>query len=340
MSANIPPEQGPAAADRATPADQQSADPNDLVVSVDGDSVLVYGTTRSDAEAIRQLKAAGFRWFRSLGAWGLPRSWRPETQLSRTHALVDAMAGLGRTVTVENCGPRLSAIERREARDERLAGRADRLEERAERNQAVSDSTQATADRIYGGFNGQPILADHHSAKRHRRDLDRADSALRTSIERAEVAADQQRRADQIRRHLERGDHPVTIKLRVLRNEAEVRRLQRSAARTGARSGDDVRRTAANRLAEEIELDRAVLDELIARKETRNWGPIDFQPGDLVLIHRLGWYLVHKVNKTTLTIPSALGPWTGTVPYAKVVARSRSGITQAAADFADESSTP
>ena len=327
----------------STPPPQTPAEPRDLVVSVDGDEVLVHGTTRDDADVIQALKTNGFRWFRSLQSWGLPRSFRPETRIARVEAFVKAMARLDRTVTVDDSDRDLDAAERRQAREERLTERADRLAQRASRNAADADASRARADRIYSGYNGQPILVGHHSERRHRRDLDRADAAMRSSFDAAAVAADQQRRADQIRRHLERGDHPVTIKLRLQRTEAELRKLQRSlrAARAAGREPSRTMVTAATSRAQDIDLDRAALEELAARGVTRDWGPDDFQPGDLVEFHCLGWYEVRKVNRTTLTVPSHVGgSWTDTVTYAKVVARSRSGTRVTAADLLRQVSPP
>jgi hypothetical protein len=168
------------------------------------------------------------------------------------------------------------------------------------------------------------------------RDLERADAALRSSLDVADLAADQQRRADQIRRHLDRGDHPVTIKLRLQRTEAELRKLQRTLRSERAAGREPGRRlqTAATSRAQEVDLDRAALAALAARGVTRDWGPDDFQPGDHVQFHGLGWYEVRKVNRTSLTVPSHVGgDWTDTVTYAKVVARSRAGVTVTAGDL-------
>lgn len=326
----------PATSDEPDSSDDSAQARAGLTVHVDGIEVLVSGTRRGDTEVIAVLKVAGFRWFRSLGAWGLPRNLRPATRHSKVQWLVAGLAEIGWPVTVEDTGQQLTAEQRRQARDERLADRADVLAERAGRNRTAADAAHATADRIFSGYNGQPILVGHHSERRHRRDLDRADRALRASFEAADVAADQQRRADQIRAHLERGDHPVTIKQRLARNEAELRKLQRALARHPDAS--DAWRTRleaeSTALTDEIDLDRAVLAELAGRGETRDWGPSDFRRGDLVAFHGLGWYEVRRVNKSTLTVPSHVGgDWTDTVPYAKVIARSRDGITQTAADL-------
>lgn len=84
---------------------------------------------------------------------------------------------------------------------ERREGRAARLRESAERNEAKSDAAHEQAHKLGDQIPmGQPILVGHHSERRHRRDLGRIESGLRTSFELANKAEEQARRADEIDR--------------------------------------------------------------------------------------------------------------------------------------------
>jgi len=59
----------------------------------------------------------------------------------------------------------------------------------ADKNDAKSDSAyQASHNATAGIPFGQPILIGHHSEKRHRRDLERSDNAMRKSHEASETA--------------------------------------------------------------------------------------------------------------------------------------------------------
>ena len=78
---------------------------------------------------------------------------------------------------------------RQEEKRERLLERADK---------AKSDSTtafQASCSAVAGIEPGQPVLIGHHSEKKHRRDLERSDSAMRRSVEQSEKAKELERRA-------------------------------------------------------------------------------------------------------------------------------------------------
>jgi hypothetical protein len=67
--------------------------------------------------------------------------------------------------------------------------RRQRLIERAERKDAQAESARQRSDEITRHIPmGQPILVGHHSEKRHRRDLDRSDRAMRQSVEAAQEA--------------------------------------------------------------------------------------------------------------------------------------------------------
>jgi hypothetical protein len=64
------------------------------------------------------------------------------------------------------------------------AARRDRLQRGSERARREAETAHGAATRIWGAIPmGQPILVGHHSERRHRRDLARADRAMRKSVE-------------------------------------------------------------------------------------------------------------------------------------------------------------
>src|SRR5687767_11343825 len=64
------------------------------------------------------------------------------------------------------------------------AARRGRLQRASERARRESQTAHGQAANIWGAIPmGQPILVGHHSERRHRRDLAKADRAMRKSID-------------------------------------------------------------------------------------------------------------------------------------------------------------
>ncbi|WP_394849671.1 DUF3560 domain-containing protein [Pendulispora brunnea] len=83
------------------------------------------------------------------------------------------------------------------AYERKRAVRIERLRQRADRREAEAQVAHARAHTILDGIPaGQPILVGHHSEKRHRRDLARADNGLRKAYELDKQAKHLRRRAD------------------------------------------------------------------------------------------------------------------------------------------------
>jgi hypothetical protein len=92
---------------------------------------------------------------------------------------------------------------------EKRERKAERLRVWAESRDAKAAATRGAADRIMDAIPpGQPILAGHHSEKRHRRDLERLDRAMSASVEHAGKADAFRRRADNIEAAAERARWP------------------------------------------------------------------------------------------------------------------------------------
>jgi DNA repair exonuclease SbcCD ATPase subunit len=89
----------------------------------------------------------------------------------------------------------------RERRERRAARRREWAESRAQKAAAAREGT----DRIAGMIPmGQPILVGHHSEKRHRRDIERADNGMRRGLEHQAKAHEMSSRADNIEAAAER----------------------------------------------------------------------------------------------------------------------------------------
>lgn len=81
-----------------------------------------------------------------------------------------------------------------------------RIEEKRDRYEARSEAAAARSNSAWEASHaatqhiplGQPVLVDHHSAKRHRRDLDRADTLMRRTVEEQKKAEYFSDRADSV----------------------------------------------------------------------------------------------------------------------------------------------
>src|SRR5688572_11759230 len=127
-------------------------------------------------------------------------------------------------------------------RDRRLQ-RAERLRAWAGKRQQKSGSSFARAHAAVAGIPpGQPILVGHHSERRHRRDLDRHDRAMRAGFEHQQKAASMASRADEIERQADRAiydDDPDAIdRLRERIADLEARRERMKAINKAIRRGD------------------------------------------------------------------------------------------------------
>lgn len=111
---------------------------------------------------------------------------------------------------------------------ERRQHRAERLQAWAEQRKAKADASYQRCTEIASNIPaGQPILVGHHSEKRHRKDLERMDSAMAHQLEHQQKAEDMEARAENITSQLDRSiysDDPDAIEQlqrRVAELEAE-----------------------------------------------------------------------------------------------------------------------
>ncbi|TDW97135.1 DUF3560 domain-containing protein [Dinghuibacter silviterrae] len=93
----------------------------------------------------------------------------------------------------------------------------------ASKQQKKSESSFDQAHRIGNATQGEPIKIGHHSEKRHRRDLERMDNAMRDSIEADKKADYYAEKADSIEhnRAISSDDPDALVKLRAQLEECE-----------------------------------------------------------------------------------------------------------------------
>ena len=154
-------------------------------------------------------RLGGKRWRGAFSFWEDP-----------TEALMEALRKEERTPFAERQkGEKARAAERAE----RYSARAEKAENRSE---AAHEQFRALLDPIPFG---QPILVGHHSERRHRRTLEKADNAMRKACEEADKAKYYKGRAFSSSCKAE--GHDAAFAARRLREaEAEVRRFQRNLA--------------------------------------------------------------------------------------------------------------
>lgn len=307
-----------------------------LTLTVDGDEVTVTGSAKGD-QTHRAVLPRPWVWSRRAVGYVLPRSLTPMTRAARIDRLKADCARHGVPLDVEDTGAVMSEADRRAAREARLEIRADRHERTAARAAAESDARWDAYRQIADHIPlGQPILVGHHSERGHRADIKRMDSHIAKMGEAMRVAEVRAARAENLRRHLERGDSAVTIGNRIKRNEAEIRRLGRMLDRhylsvklhAAGRAIDDYRfrelgtvdldryRAERARLAEAVRLDRAAIAAMAESGAVKVYSRETIGKGDAI---RVGgtWYRVVRVNAKSVSVKTTYS-WTDTVEYHKI----------------------
>lgn len=306
-----------------------------LEIWVDGECVSLTGTTKGDQNQREALRGTAWRWSRATSAWVLPRNLHRHTRDANVQRVKAALEACGCAVVVLETGAVQTEGERRAAAAGRLEVRADRYEERSARLSGEAQAHWSAERRIHDGIPfGQPILVGHHSQRRHERDLERIDRHLRKGLEAHRGAERLAGLAEGIRRELA-ATPLVTLRRRIERKEAEVRKLTRLIDGSGrSEYGSGAPATGARRtlLMQDRELAREALDldlaELSRRAEqdgVKVWGPDDFVRGDLVCDGRQ-WHTVLRVNPKSLTIAHGfIEGATRTLPYTTVKASKKPG---------------
>lgn len=307
------------------------------IIHTAAEGTLVHGTSRGDGTNVI-LKGAGFRWFRTLGLWGIAGSRDRHANRHKIELAAQALRDAGHTVTVDIDDSHRPTAEVEADRAERQSQRVEALNAKAERKAAAANQAwdaEAQAVAVLPP-DGQPILVGHHSERRHRNAIAKAHNATRKAID-ATTAADQaSARAATAATTTGRRYNPETVKNRLSKLEAEQRADQRTldgyrrvVARTAhheyvdesAPAEGTYRERVIARMAQRADDIAYWTDVYTAQQEAgiaSTHGPDTIAVGDFIQ-RRGSWYPVVRVNRKSVSVrlhPEA--SWTNTIGYHEI----------------------
>lgn len=277
---------------------------------------LIEGTVKGDGSAV-VLKANRWRWSHNLGAWYVPQSRDRSPQTYLIERTAEALRVAGFEVTTEIDTTTRSTAEVEAGKIARQADRVEALVERAERTAATTD---ALFDRAHDMADVIPFGQPVHGAR---------DRAYRTRVhaaqDRAHNSYQEQLAADAAAKtatHTTDARYsPVTVANRIVKFEAEVRKVERSIAGTpgyGPATGTS-REYLEGKLAEltdQVTYWQGVRTEQIETGKATGFSKDTVGKGDLVRV-RGQWRRVVRVNAKTVSLETGYS-WTDTVPYAEI----------------------
>lgn len=192
------------------------------------EGTLVHGTSRGDGTNTI-LKAAGFRWFRTLGVWGIAGSRDRQPNRYKINRAAEQLRAAGHEVTVDIDDSHRDVSEVEADRAQRQENRTDALLAKADRKAGAAAAAWDAEHRAVQTLPpmGEPIKVGHHSERRHRKAIERAHNATRKAIDATDDAEKAQARAHAASRTTERRYNPVTVKNRLDKLEADQRADQR-----------------------------------------------------------------------------------------------------------------
>ncbi|HEY9313808.1 DUF3560 domain-containing protein [Williamsia sp.] len=303
------------------------------------EGTLVEGTSKGDGTNTI-LRAHGFRWFRTLGTWGIAgsRDRQPnEYKISRAAA---ALREAGHTVDVEIDRTHRPADQTEADKVARQQDRADALADKADRKHDAAEQAWNREKTAHNALpeGGEPIHVGHHSEARHRNAIDKAWNALGNAVAAEKEATRADDRADAAAATTGHRYSPQTVANRIERFEAEQRADQRTldghsrtlftdatgfkhVETTTAATGDYRERVIARmaQRADDITYWKTVRAEQIERGQINDYSRDTISKGDYVKVASLGWLTVTRVNakSVTVTYPAPYGGrmLTDTVKY-------------------------
>lgn len=294
------------------------------------EGTLIDGTARGDGTA-EILKANGWRWGRSIGAWYLPhsRDHRPkryaidQTAKALTAAGFDVALDLDDTVR-PTAEVEADKIARQQDRAEALAAKADRKTDAAL-------AADAAADRAHRALpeGGEPIKIGHHSEGRHRRAIERAHTAMRRTIEATAEAERAAARAEAAAHTTAMRYSPRQVANRLEKIAADIRRVQRHLdgyiadrgtpyARQIPRAEGTARDRYLSELAEHQDAHaywEGIRAQQIADGVATNFTRDQFTKGDIVKVDGR-WAVVLRINPKSLSVQSQR--WRYTARYDQI----------------------
>lgn len=279
------------------------------------DGTLVDGTEKGDG-AGPVLKRFGFRWFPSLRQFGIRGSRDRAARRTAIEAAAEALRAEGHTVTVtiddtprDTATVRADQHERLEDRRAALAAKADRLTAESD---ALHNRSRAMVEHIPLG---QPVMPGRRG-RAHRNLLERS---VTTAIKGARTAREAELTAHRVQgsaRAEAYRERPDVVKRRVDRQEAELRRIDRSLANLAPGTLRDQYEAERAVLAERIAGDKALLDEARAAGTFGQYSRDNVRKGDQVKI-RGQWRTVARANPKTVSVETGYS-WTDKYGYEEI----------------------
>lgn len=298
------------------------------------DGTLIDGTAKGDGSG-EVLKAHGWRWGRSIGAWFVPVSRDRMPKRYVITPTVRALEEAGFSVAVEleeryrsTAEVEADKIARQDERVQAMEGKAERFQARAEQAHARAESDH---DRLPPG--GEPVKVGHHSERRHRRALERSWKSAGRSVEAQEQADAAARRATVAASTTGARYSVLTVANRIKRIQADIARVDRALEggmqwRGSADDGycqEHVQPEGERRerlmaemqhLADELCYWQEVREQQVKDGKATNYGPGDIAKGDAVRISGQ-WRRVVRVNAKTVSVETGYS-WTDRAPYAAI----------------------
>lgn len=210
-------------------------------------------------------------------------------------------------------------VARREAR---LARKAKNYGEWAESREKKAEAAFKKEHAILNMIPlGQPILVGHHSERRHRRDLDRADNLMRKGIEHADMAKKHAYKSDACAAALDRQTDPGFCQRRIDEAEAGIRKCERELLYCKVRKSEQASIDHWNLWLGRYQEQKAFWS---ARLESVG-GPrvtvADIKKGDSIRYRGEGFCEVIRVNKKTVTamVPAGRQMWEMKIPISDIL---------------------
>lgn len=291
------------------------------------DGTLIDGTARNDGTAAI-LKANRWRWGRTIGAWFVPQSRDRFAKMHTINATAEQLRAAGFTVTIDiDDNPRPVAVAEAD-KAAQLNARADALTHKAERRTAEAEAAWQANDAAFNALpeGGEPIKIGHHSERRHRAAIDKADRTMGRAVAAHEDAKTAEQRAKIAAAANDRRNNPVTVANRIAKLEADVRRARRALDALDGRRTDEnadrwdalhTRRTLVlKRDTDALEYWQAVRAAQIEAGTAGNYSRETITPGDLVRDRWDSWHKVVKANAKSVTVEGPFG--THTLDYHKL----------------------
>ena len=305
------------------------------------DGTLIEGTARGDgsADILKSVidpwagRAGAWKWSRNLGSWYVARSRDTRAKMPLIEATKSALETAGFEVTVEVDDTYRAAEDVEADAVRQQEHRVDALKTKAERRSAAADAAWEAEKHARDLLPplGQPILVGHHSERRHRKAIERADNTIRKAFDATDAAEETTRRAEAAAGTTAFRYSPSVIRRRIGRLEAELRRFERARdghTRTlftdgrGVKHvetqppavGDHRERVVAeiSRLTDQIGFWKRELEQA-AKSGASIWDAHTVMVGDRVLLG-VGWGAVERVNAQSVRVAG----WTWRVPFDKI----------------------